>query len=134
MPVFLKYGTIKGEARGPAHRGWIELGSAQFGTSRRIDSRDREQPRGSASISDVVVSKRSDSASVALQREAISGTQVTAFIDFVDAGGSVFLRLEMSGTLISSYSVSSGGDSPSESLTLNFTKIEFKNTPGTPPP
>jgi type VI secretion system secreted protein Hcp len=43
--------------------------------------------------------------------------------------------------MISSYSASSGGDRPSESFSLNFTKIEYKYTPfddkhkaGTPMP
>lgn len=133
MPVFLKYGTIKGDATEPAHRGWIELGSVQLGSFRRISS-DRERPHASPSITDITATKRSDGASVALQREALTGKAVDAVIDFVDGGGSVFLRLELSGTMISSWSITGGGDTPTESLTLNFTKIEFKNTPGTPPP
>ncbi len=36
--------------------------------------------------------------------------------------------------MISSYSVSSGGDRPMEALTLNFTKMEYKPIPGTPAP
>lgn len=32
MPVYLKYGTIKGDVTEPAYRGWIELNSAQLGT------------------------------------------------------------------------------------------------------
>jgi type VI secretion system secreted protein Hcp len=43
--------------------------------------------------------------------------------------------------IIDGYSVSSGGDRPSESISMNFTKIEYKYTPfddqhkaGTPVP
>jgi type VI secretion system secreted protein Hcp len=133
MPVFLKYGQIKGDATEAGHRGWIELTSAQFGASRRIDSRDRERPRGSANISDITVTKNNDSASMSLQREALNGRPVTAFVDFVLQDGSVSLRLEMSGTMISSLSLSGGSDA-TETLTLNFTKIEITSTPGTPPP
>ena len=32
----------------------------------------------------------------------------------------------MTGTLISSYNVSGSGGKPTESLSLNFTKVEFK--------
>ncbi len=35
--------------------------------------------------------------------------------------------------MISSFSISGGRDGGNESLTLNFTKMEFKNIPGTPP-
>ena len=134
MPVFLKYGTVTGEAKEPAHRGWVEVTSAQLGAFRRSPSRDRERPDESPSITDIVVTKKTDSSSPQLQREALGGQAVAAVIDFVDDGGSVYIRLELSGTVISSWSISSGGAKPSESLTLNFTKIEFKKTPGTPPP
>ena len=39
-----------------------------------------------------------------------------------------YLSLTLENTLVSGFSTSSGGDRPSESLTLNYTKIEFKNT------
>ena len=53
-------------------------------------------------------------------------------IEFTRADGSVYLRIELEGTLISSISTSGGGDRPLETLTLNFTKLEYKNVPGTP--
>jgi type VI secretion system secreted protein Hcp len=39
------------------------------------------------------------------------------------------MEITLENTLISSYSMSSGGDRPMESLSLNFTKIEFKAIP-----
>jgi type VI secretion system secreted protein Hcp len=39
-----------------------------------------------------------------------------------------FLRYILTNTAVSGYSVSTGGDRPSESLSLNFTKIEIKYT------
>ena len=122
MPIFLKYGNIRGEAKEPAHRSWMELESASF------------SPHGSRAISEISVSRRSDSASIHLQQQAIGGAQVSAIIDFVRAQGGVYLRLELSGTMISSYSLSSDGDRPTEALTLNFSKMEYKPIPGTPAP
>jgi type VI secretion system secreted protein Hcp len=122
MPVFLKYGDIKGDVTEPAHRSYIELISAQWGQSR------------SPTITEIVVTKGSDSASARLFSEATSGSAVTAIIDFVGDDGSVSLRLEMTGALISSCQISGSGGDALESYTLNFTKIEFKNFPGTPPP
>ena len=39
-----------------------------------------------------------------------------------------YLQVTLENTLLSGWSVSSGGDRPSETLTLNFTAVEFKNT------
>jgi type VI secretion system secreted protein Hcp len=123
MPIYLKYGKdIKGDVKEPAHREWIELESAQLGQSRG----------GSPTSSEIVLTKKPDSASVHLMREAISGKGVNAIIEFTRADGSVYLRVELEGTLISSYSISGTGGNASETLSLNFTKVEYKNIPGTP--
>jgi type VI protein secretion system component Hcp len=125
MPVYLKYGDdIKGDVKEPAHRGWIELESAQLGQRRG----------GSPTSSEIVLTKKPDSASVHLMREAISGKGVKAIIEFVRADGSVYLRIEMKDTLISSYSISGTGGNATEMLSLNFKEIEFHNIPGTPAP
>jgi type VI secretion system secreted protein Hcp len=132
VPVYLKYGEIRGEVKEPAHRSWIELASVQLGSSRIVTPSNR--PREYPSLREIIAAKKPDSASTHLFRESLRGEGVLAIIDFVSADGSVFLRVEMSGTLISSYTVSAGGHSPMEAFTLNFTKFEFKYTPGTPPP
>jgi type VI secretion system secreted protein Hcp len=134
MPVYLKYGDkIKGEVKEPAHRGWIELTSAQFGSVRRSRPLDgREGRDGSSNATEITVTKKSDSTSVHLFREGLSGKEVVAVIDFAKPDGSVYLRVEMTGTLISSYNLSESGKNPTESLTLSFTKVEITNIPGTP--
>jgi type VI secretion system secreted protein Hcp len=134
MPIYLKYGDkIKGEVKEPAHRGWIELQSAQLGSVRRPHSLDGREGRGeSPNLSEIIATKESDSTSVHLFREALSGKGVVAVIDFARSDGSVYLRVEMTGTLISSYNVSGSREKPTESLTLSFTKAEFTSIPGTP--
>jgi type VI secretion system secreted protein Hcp len=134
MPIYLKYGDkIKGEVKEPAHRGWIELQSAQLGSVRRSRSFDEREGRDeSSNVTEIIVTKKNDSTSVHLFNETLSGKGVVAVIDFARSDGSVYLRVEMTGTLISSYNVSGSGENPTESLTLSFTKVEFKNIPGTP--
>lgn len=132
MPVYLKYGDVKGEVKEPAHRSWIELMSAQLGTGRGVTPSGREGQ--SPSVSDIVVTKKLDSASSALFTESIQGQGVNAVIDFIREGGGTLLRLEMSGTMIAGYSISGSGGRSTESLTLNFSKITFTQVPGTPPP
>jgi type VI secretion system secreted protein Hcp len=136
MPVYLKYGNITGEVTEPAHRGWIELSSVQWGVGRGVSSPtggSAGRESGSSNVSEIVVTKNVDSASTALFRESLSGEGVSAVVDFVRDDGSVYLRVAMSGTLIASYTLSGSGDDATESLTLNFSKVEFKSTPGTPP-
>ena len=131
MLVYLKYGEIRGEVKVPGHRWWIELASVQLGSSRNVTfaSRPSEYP----GLREIVAIKKHDRTSTDLSREALRGQGVFAIIDFVH-NGSVWLRVEMSGTQISSYTFSAGGNPPMESFALNFTKIELKYTPGTPPP
>ena len=134
MPIYLKYGDIKGEVTEPAHRGWIELMSMQWGVGRAIQSPQGATREGSApSVSEIVVTKRQDSASTRLFNESMVGKGAKVVVEFVK-DGTVYLRLVLSNTLISGYSISGGAksDRPMESLTLNFTKVEWVNMPGTP--
>ncbi len=123
MRAYLKYDDIKGDVREPAHRTWITLTSVSYGTSRQ-------------SMSEIQVTKNVDSASVLLYQQALKGEPVSAVIDYVrgEGNGGVYLRIAMSGTLIASYQTSGSGGSATETLTLNFEKIEFASEPGTPPP
>jgi type VI secretion system secreted protein Hcp len=132
MAIYLKYGDIDGDVTEPAYRTYIELMSVQFGQGRPTHSSD--SPQASPNVSEIVVTKEADSASARLASESVAGQGVPAIIDFVRDDGSVSLRLEMSGTMISSYQRSGSGDNPTESLTLNFTRMEYKNNPGTPAP
>ena len=143
MPIYLKYGDIKGDVTDSAHAGYIELTSGQWGVGRGVKtptsgSADRE---GAApSVSEITVTKTSDSTSSRLFTESVRGQpKVDAVVDFVrndPDDQSVYLRLEMSETMISSWTISGSGgpDTATEALALNFKKIEFKKTPGTPPP
>jgi type VI secretion system secreted protein Hcp len=136
MPTFMKYDSVYGDSTDPGHRGWIELTSFQFGVGRSVSSptgqsADRE---GSApSVSEIVVTKKTDVASSRLRNESFRGEPASVIIEFVKEGR-VYLRYELSDTMVSGYSFSGGGDRPTESLTLNFTKVEYKSNPGTPPP
>jgi type VI secretion system secreted protein Hcp len=63
---------------------------------------------------------------------AVNGTTIpSATIDFVTAAQPIqpYLQYELENVLISGYSVSSSGDRPMESLSLNFTKIGFSYRP-----
>jgi type VI secretion system secreted protein Hcp len=78
--------------------------------------------------------------------QAVCGMSLgKAEIHFLQTGGAdkkqqVYLKIELEDAIVSSYSTSSGGDRPSESLSINFVKISYqydafsgdKITTGTP--
>lgn len=133
--ILLKFGTeIKGTSKIDGHTDWIQLDSVQFGVGRAISSimggGDRET--SNPSFSEVTCTKPTDVASPELFMQAICGKSLgKAELHFLNTGGSdkkqqVYLTVELEGAMISGYSASSGGDRPSESLSINFTKISYK--------
>ncbi|HEX5223096.1 MAG TPA: type VI secretion system tube protein Hcp [Verrucomicrobiae bacterium] len=106
----------------------IPISSLQWGESRAIGSptgggggRETSPP----SFSEVTISKMMDSASPQLAMLAANGDgNATCVITIKHATSGIALyTLTLEKVFISSYSVSSGGDVPAESLSLNFTKI-----------
>jgi len=142
MAIYLKFGSVNGDVETEGYSKWIELGSCQFGAGRGISS-----PAGSAarreasapSLSEVAVTKEFDQTSNAMFEAATAGTKGTkAEIAFTRSGVGTgsgkqieLLRLTLEESLISGYSMTSSGDRPTESLSLNYTKIELKYTPMT---
>jgi len=142
MALYLKIDGIDGQVTTEGHEKWIELHSVQYGVSRNTytgaagANREGSHP----TISDITVTKVFDVASSGLYRDGVAGAfDKTVKIDFTATTKDkteTYLQLELSECGISSYSVSSGGDQPMESLSLNFTKIMYTPSPldskGTP--
>jgi type VI secretion system secreted protein Hcp len=132
MPIYVKYGTLTGDVTESSHKQWIEVNSFQWGVGRGISSptggsSDRES--SAPSVSEIVVTKPSDSASSKLLDESLEGEGQDVTIDFckTDKGKlEVYMSYTLNDTLISGYSLSSGGDRPQESLSFNFVKVAFK--------
>lgn len=132
MPIYMKYDGIDGDVTADGHAKWIELNSFQWGVGRGISSptgasADRES--SAPSISEVVVTKQQDVATTKLLDEALQGEGKVVTIDFckTDKGKlEVYMAYKLTDVMVSGYSISSGGDRPTESISLNFTKVEFK--------
>jgi type VI secretion system secreted protein Hcp len=135
MALYMKYGSIDGAAATQGYEKWIELSSFQWGVSRGIGtaargatSREATEP----SISEIVVTKLTDVATPKLVAESWSGLLnnkvVVKFTTTNKGNQETYQEFELTNTGLSGYSVSSGGDLPSESLSLNFTKIQYKFT------
>jgi type VI secretion system secreted protein Hcp len=136
MPIYMNYDSlaIKGDVTATGWENWIELNSFQFGLGRGIasptgGSADRES--SAPSLSEITVSKDQDSSTGPLVTAALQGEGVTVIIDFVKTSSgqlTKYMEYKLTNTLISGWSTSSGGDRPSESISLNFTKIEVDPT------
>lgn len=135
MAGYMKFGKIKGESLADGHKGtdgWIEIGSVQWGCGRSISTpvgASSKREASAPSISEITITKMMDSTSPLLAQEALVGKAEDCEIDLTETGTDkleTFLTVKLTNCMISSYSMSSGGDRPSESLSLNFTKIEYQ--------
>ena len=131
MAIFLKYGDLKGEATASTHKDWIEIQSVQWGVGRGISSGvggASKREASAPSVSEITVTKTFDASSPLLLKEALGGKAVVVKMDLTqtDNKGShvAYQKYVLTNCLVSGYSISSGGDRPSESLSLNFTKID----------
>jgi type VI secretion system secreted protein Hcp len=134
MAIYMNWNNlgIKGIVTAEGHENWIELNSCQFGVGRGISSptgSSSERESSAPSVSEIVVTKSLDQSSPLLFQESLQGEGVVVVIEFTKTAKGkleVYLTLTLTATLISGFSVSSGGDRPMESISLNFTKIEYK--------
>jgi type VI secretion system secreted protein Hcp len=130
MAIYMKYGSIKGPVTTEGFKDWIELESFQWGVGRNVGtaargstSREHSEP----TLHEINVTKRADIASPKLFLDAVGGKLDNKveikFTTTTKGKVETFLAYKLENTGISGYSMSSGGDMPSETLSLNFTKI-----------
>jgi type VI secretion system secreted protein Hcp len=132
MAIYMKFGDIEGELDVEGFKKWIQVDSMQWGVGRGISPPTRganQRESSEPSVSEIVVTKRMDSTSGLLLKESLMGKGVKVELQIVQTGGNTvtpFQKYELTATMVSGYSISTGGDVPSESLSLNFAKIESK--------
>src|SRR5690242_12027422 len=135
MAIYMKFGDVEGSCTTSGFEKWIELQSFQFGVGRAVGTAARgstTRESSEPSISEVTVTKVMDTSSNKLFTDAVAGdfsTKVTIkFTTTTKNSVKEFLSYELTDCGISGFSTSSGGDAPSESLSLNFTKIQIAYT------
>jgi type VI secretion system secreted protein Hcp len=132
MAIYLKYGGIDGPVTTEGFQKWIECNSFQWGVGRAIGtgargslSREHSEP----TISEITITKLTDKSTPKLFLEALAGKLDTKvqikFTTTVKNQVETFLTYDLENTGPSHYSMGSGGDMPTETLTLNFTKIQL---------
>ena len=123
--------AVKGPVTTEGFKDQIQVGSFQFGAGRGIgspkaDALNREA--SAPSLSEITLTKSWDPVSSAkLLQLAINGTgKADAKLSFTTTGAKgeeAYLTIELTNVMVSGFSVTSGGDKPSESFSLNYVKI-----------
>ncbi len=127
--------AIKGESKVDGHANWISIESFQLGVGRAItqtglgSDRDPSNP----AFAEATFSRKTDKASPDLFKQAVHGQSLgEATIHFLQTAAGdktqVYLEYVLGDPIISSYSISSGGERPTESFSLNFVKVSKKYT------
>jgi type VI secretion system secreted protein Hcp len=135
VSVYVKVPLIDGEVTTEGFKGWIALNSLRYGVSRNVSSGAGGNTRESSApnIGEIVVTKHFDKASAKLYQDSVAGTFDTKVVIKMTTTTKdkteTFLTFELSDCGVSSYSLSSSGDNPMESLSLNFLKIVVTPTP-----
>ena len=131
MAIYVKSGALEGEVSATGYEKWIEFHSFQIGAGRGISSGSgggSKREASAPSVSEITMTKTFDCASPLLLKEAIGGKAVEVKIEMTqtdDSGKHIaFQKYILTNTLVSGYSVSSSGERPHESLSLNFTKFD----------
>ena len=135
MAIYMQYKGIDGDATQSGFKDWIKLESFQLGVGRGITTqtgaalnREAHEP----TVSEITVTKLLDKASgPLLQHVCTEKKGQDCKIAFVTTGdpGEKYLEYTLTNTLVSGLSLSSGGDRPVESISLNFTKLEIEVKP-----
>jgi type VI secretion system secreted protein Hcp len=131
-------GLVQGEATDASHKGWIEVVSFQISqTQPRSGGGSTGAGAGRVNLSEISVTKHLDKASTPLREAMTAGTHLKdAIIELTkpsaDGRTVTYYRVTLSDVLISSdrVNVASGASpTPTESLSLNFTKIAVEYSP-----
>ena len=134
MAIFLNYASnkIKGSATDAKFKDQIIIESFQWGSSVAVapaGSKGTNRINSKASVSEIVLTKQADKASQGLFKALLKGDHdakcVISFANTSNGESVVYAQLDLENVIISSFSQSSGGDLPTESLSLNFTKFDW---------
>ena len=129
--IFIKFPNgITAETTQDGHEGSVAAHSVQWGVGRAVSTSFTSSGRETStpSFSEIVFTKMFDSASNDLALAAAKGKAMDEVtITFrKDTGEDQldYLIYTLTDVLISSYSMSSGGETPMESVSLNYAKIK----------
>lgn len=131
MAIYIEYDGIQGNVTADDFADHIKVLSMSFGVGRGISMEagnmaNREATR--PSLSEVTFTKLADNATTSLFKESVTGSAGKIVkIKFVQTGADkviTFMDYELQDCLVSSYSLSAGGESdPVETISLSYSKL-----------
>jgi type VI secretion system secreted protein Hcp len=133
--MFLKLGTIKGESGDAKHGGEIEVLSWSWGMSQSASMHSNQGGgSGKVSVNDINITKYVDVASPTLMKMCAKGDHIEqGLLTVRKAGGTAleYLKINLTKVIISQVSTggSGGEDRLTETINLNFQKVDFTYTP-----
>ena len=133
--AFLKIDGVEGESTDDKHKGEIVIESWSFGATHTGASAGSGGGAGKSCLSDLSVVKLVDKASPVLLSATMTGVHLpTATISVRKAGGKQqdYMIIKMSDVLVTSVQHSGGGETPTESLSLNFGQVKLTYHPQKP--
>lgn len=136
MGIFLKIGKIKSDAADTNHKEWIACDSFTGGTTRPMfleTGGGMMRDTSDAELHEIGLRMKMHKGSPQMFVASVCGEACEAEIHITrasDKSGSLnYLEVKLSDTFVSHYSVDCDGDTPMETISLNFAKIETKYTP-----
>jgi type VI secretion system secreted protein Hcp len=115
VDFYLQIDGVDGESMAEGHRGWIEIQSVSLSEADKTLA---------------IVRKKTSKSSALLQLACAKGTHFKkAVLHIRKSGGDggTYMKYELKDVLISSYQTSaSSSGAPMESMSINFTKIEYR--------
>jgi type VI secretion system secreted protein Hcp len=134
--AFLKLDGIKGESADAKHKGEIDISSFSWGASQTgVSATGGGGGAGKIHFQDIHFVKKTDAASPLLMLNCANGTHIKEG-NFVvrKAGGTQleYLKIKLTDILVSSFvehGLTTGKEIPSESISLNFAKVEYSYQP-----
>lgn len=135
MAAYIQLPGIDGEVDDADHKKWVEVQAISLPIHRSIssDARGIGRQNGETSLGDLVVTKTWDTSTPKFAAYCASGkfldTVTVHLCSNLSGKNVVNMELKLTNVVVSSYSYSATGDQspvPSECVTLNYTKIEWK--------
>jgi len=134
--MYARFDEVEGESPDQEHKNWIELDSFSWGEHNAGTMSEppagQTRRRGVVTVEDIVVTKEVDKSSPKLAEALCTGrvfkeVEIHLCGSYGSGGSQTFLVITLKDVIISSYEVGGSAWSdavPTESISLNFTKIE----------
>lgn len=132
MTIIVDFGaTIKGSCQLEGYKDKLQVDSCQWGVGIGVSpagASNTTRTVSTPSISEITLSRQSDKATPPLlqlmtQADATPKVIISFTRNDTVAQNSKYMEFTLEDVFLSGLSISSGGDTPSESLSLNFSKI-----------